>query len=161
MKQFKKVSKAFHGIKIKTTKSHHNFPAFISKCYQISVRGFRSSHPKVLGKKGVLENFNKIAGLRPRQRCVLVNFAKFLKILFLSNSSRVCFLWLKFYNTILIPWHKRYNTNSLASFWKYLDNNALILCNMHYRKLTTGKENYIKSTHHLKVTTTKVFFAKN
>ena len=140
MKQFTKVSKAFHGIKIKTTKSRHNFLALRGKCYQISGSEFRSSHPKVLGKKGVLKNFNKIAGLRPRQRCVLVNFAKYLKIPFLSNSSRVCFLWLKFYNTILIPWHKRYNTNSLASFWKYLDNNALILYNMHYRKLTAGKE---------------------
>ena len=73
----------------------------------------RSSRPEVFCKKGILRNFpkfsgkhlcqglffNKVAGLRPGtllkkrlwHRCFAVNFAKFLRIPFLQNTSSGCF----------------------------------------------------------------------
>ena len=74
---------------------------------------FRSSHPEVFCKKGVLRNFanfagkhlcqslffNKIEDLNPAtllkkslwHRCFPVNFAKFLRTSFLQNTSGGCF----------------------------------------------------------------------
>ena len=74
---------------------------------------FRSSRPYVFCKNGVLRNFakftgkhlcqslyfNKVAGLRPAtllkkrlwHRCFPVNFVKFLRNLFLQNTSGGCF----------------------------------------------------------------------
>ena len=73
----------------------------------------RSSRPEMFCKKGILRNFpkfsgkhlcqglffNKVAGLRPGtllkkrlwHRCFAVNFAKFLRIPFLQNTSSGCF----------------------------------------------------------------------
>ena len=73
----------------------------------------RSSRPELFCKKGILRNFpkfsgkhlcqglffNKVAGLRPGtllkkrlwHRCFAVNFAKFLRIPFLQNTSSGCF----------------------------------------------------------------------
>ena len=73
----------------------------------------RSSHPKVFCKRGILRNFtkffgkhlcqglffNKVAGpgtvtlLKKRlwHRCFPVNYAKFLRTLFLQNTSGGCF----------------------------------------------------------------------
>ena len=68
----------------------------------------KSSHPEVFCKNGVLKNFakftrkhlcqslffNKVATLLKKilwHRCLLVNFAKFLRILFLQNTSDGCF----------------------------------------------------------------------
>ena len=73
----------------------------------------RSSRPEGFCKKGILRNFpkfsgkhlcqglffNKVAGLRPGtllkkrlwHRCFAVNFAKFLRIPFLQNTSSGCF----------------------------------------------------------------------
>ena len=75
-------------------------------------KSFRSSRPEVFRKNGVLRYFakftgknlcqsllfNKVAGLRPFP----VNFAKFLRTLFLRNTSRWLLLklgiWLKRYH---------------------------------------------------------------
>ena len=83
-----------------------SFPGFLLCTY-------RSSCPEVFCKKDVLRNFakftgkhlcqsfffDKVAGLRlaillkkrPWRRCFPVNFAKFLKTLFLQNTSDGCF----------------------------------------------------------------------
>ena len=68
---------------------------------------FRSSCPEVFCKKGVLRNlqislentwaslfFNKVAGLRLWYRCFPVNFAKFLRTLFLIEHLRLLLLFL-------------------------------------------------------------------
>ena len=83
---------------------------------------YRSSHERYSVRKGVLRNlakftgnhlcqglfFNKVAGLRPAtllkkrlgQRCFPVNFAKFLKTLFLQNTS----VWLLLMSSIFELW---------------------------------------------------------
>ena len=75
----------------------------------VRLGGYRSSHRSCSVRKGVLKNFakftgkhlcqslffNKVAGLRPVtllkrrpwHRCFPVNFAKFLRIPFLQNTS--------------------------------------------------------------------------
>ena len=86
---------------------------------------FRSSRPEVFCKKGVIRNFakftgkhlcqslflNKYSGLRPENflkkrlwyRCFSVNFAKFLKTLFLIEHLRFLFLPMLIRSTYLPP----------------------------------------------------------
>ena len=54
---------------------------------------FRSSRPEVFCKKSVLKNFRPATLLKKRlwHRCFPVNFAKFLRIPFLQNTSDGCF----------------------------------------------------------------------
>ena len=61
-------------------------------------RKIRSSRPEVFCINGVLRNFGKFTGkpvtlLKKRlsHRCLPVNFAKFLRIPFLQNTSDGCF----------------------------------------------------------------------
>ena len=70
----------------------------VSRCFTVIEMQFRSSHPEMFCKKGVLNNFSKFTGkhlcqsllyfailLKKRlwHRCLPVNFAKFLRTLFL------------------------------------------------------------------------------
>ena len=74
------------------------------------------------GKKPVPESlFNKVAGLRPAtlfkkrplHRCFSVNFAKFLKHLFLQNFSGGCFC-------LKDDWPYNFHLSCVLFYWRFL-----------------------------------------